>query len=198
MGNLYADLKQGLEEVIEIEKNRKPNKDDNKKYPDNKMYGYIDKSKKRRVVLVYSRNNLSKGIFSRADNQEWKLKGKYEENGIKIEYLITVQGDFKNLFLIKDKQIKVKGGINHFGITVKRKGDKIPWELRKNFENATVYIKCTGIYVNIRRRRKNIYKTCMSVNIGHRSLEIYEKQIKAGQVKDVSTSLGQMRAKYGL
>ena len=95
MGNLYADLKQGLEEVIEIEKNRKPNKDDNKKYPDNKMYGYIDKSKKRRVVLVYSRNNLSKGIFSRADNQEWKLKGKYEENGIKIEYLITVQGDFK-------------------------------------------------------------------------------------------------------
>lgn len=58
--------------------------------------------------------------------------------------MIAVQGDFKNLFLIKDKQIKVKGGINHFGITVKRKGDKIPWELRKNFENVTVYIKCTG------------------------------------------------------
>lgn len=109
MENLYADLKQGLEEAIEIEKNSMPDKDNNKRYPDNKMYGYIDKSKKRRVVLVYSRNNLSKGIFSRADNQEWKLKGKYEENGIKIEYLITVQGDFKNLFLIKDKQIKVKG-----------------------------------------------------------------------------------------
>ena len=126
MENLYADLKQGLEEAIEIEKNSVPDKDNNKRYPDNKMYGYIDKSKKRRVVLVYSRNNLSKANFSRASNQEWMLKGKYEENGIKIEYLITVQGDFKNLFLIKDKQIKVKGGINHFGITVKRKGDKIP------------------------------------------------------------------------
>lgn len=174
MENLYADLKQGLEEAIEIEKNRKPNKiTEEKEYPDHKMYGYIDKSKKRRVVLVYSRNNLSKAHFSRSCNQEWKLNGKYEENGIKVEYLITVQGDFKNLFLIKDKQIKVKGGMNHFGITVKRKGDKIPWELRKSYENVTVYIKCTGSYVNIRRRRKNIYKTCMSVNIGHRPLEIY-------------------------
>lgn len=27
--------------------------------------------------------------------------------------------------------------------------------------------------MNIRRRRKNIYKTCISVNIGHRPLEIY-------------------------
>lgn len=68
MENLYEDLRQGLQEAIEIEKNRKPNKDGNKKYPDNKMYGYIDKSKKRRVVLVYSRNNLSKAIFSRDDN----------------------------------------------------------------------------------------------------------------------------------
>ncbi len=174
MGNVYADLKHGLEETIEIGENRTPNKIiEEKEYLDHKMYGYIDKSKKRRVVLVYSRNNLSKAHFSRSCNQEWKLNGKYEENGIKVEYLITVQGDFKNLFLIKDKQIKVKGGINHFGITVKRKGDKIPWELRKSYENVTVYIKCTGSYVNIRRRRKNIYKTCMSVNIGHRPLEIY-------------------------
>lgn len=82
---------------------------------------------------------------SRSCNQEWKLKGKYEENGIKIEYLITVQGDYKNLFLIKGKQIKVNGRINYWGITVKRKSDKIPWELKKSFENVMVYIKSSGI-----------------------------------------------------
>lgn len=55
-----------MEEAIEIEKNRTPNKIiEEKEYPDHKMYGYIDKSKKRRVVLVYSRNNLSKAHFSR-------------------------------------------------------------------------------------------------------------------------------------
>ena len=59
--------------------------------------------------------------------------------------MITVQGDFKNLFLIKDKQIKVNGGINYWGITVKRKSDKIPWELKKSFENVMVYIKSSGI-----------------------------------------------------
>ena len=66
--------------------------------------------------------------------------------------MITVQGDFKNLFLIKDKQIKVNGGINYFGITVKRKDDKIPWELKKSFENVMVYIKSSGISLEVDMR----------------------------------------------
>ena len=66
--------------------------------------------------------------------------------------MITVQGDFKNLFLIKDKQIKVNGGINYFGITVKRKDDKIPWELKKSFENVMDYIKSSGISLEVDMR----------------------------------------------
>lgn len=144
-----------------------------KKFPDNKMYTYIGKDAKEKVVLVYNRNNLSKADFLKIDTQKWQLDGIYQDKGIKIEYCITVQGDFANLFLFKDKQIKIKGGINHFGVKIKRKGNKIPWEIKKNFDNVNCYIKGTGSYKNIRRDSKKIYKKSRSINIGHRPLEIY-------------------------
>ena len=43
-----------------------------------------------------------------------------------------------------------------------------------------------------------VYESAMRQVAIYRDLEISEKQIKAEQVKDASTSLGQMRAKYGL
>lgn len=95
--------------------------------------------------------------------------------------MITVQRDFKNLFLIKDKQIKVNGGINYWCITVKRKCDKIPWELKKSFENVMVYIKSSGISLEVDMRLcSSEYSIGQIVELGN--LEVTTRGVIRGNI----------------
>lgn len=172
MNESHKDIRQNLEQAKEIENSKKHKTAERKTFPNHKLYTYIGKDKKRKIVLVYNRNNLSKKDFSKINKQEWQLKGNFEENNIKIEYCITVSEDINNIFMFNDKQIKIRGGLNHFGIAIKRKGNEIPWEINKNLGNVNCHIKCTGSYKGIRQRKRTIERRSISINIGRRPLEI--------------------------
>ena len=60
-----------------------------------------------------------------------------------------------------------------------------------------IYITKNG-YGDMVIMSMEIYESTMKKLTMYNDIEISEKQIEAGQVKDARTALGEMRAKYGL
>ena len=60
-----------------------------------------------------------------------------------------------------------------------------------------IYITING-YGDMVIMSMEIYESTMKQLTMHRDIEISEKQIETGQVKDARTALKEMRAKYGL
>ena len=63
--------------------------------------------------------------------------------------------------------------------------------------NEPVYITKNG-YGDMVIMSMEIYESTMKQLTMYRDIEISEKQIEVGQVKDARTALKEMRAKYGL
>ena len=64
-------------------------------------------------------------------------------------------------------------------------------------ENGPVYITKNGYGDMVIMSMEN-YESTMKQLAMYRDIEISERQIETGQVKDARKALGEMRAKYGL